>query len=181
MESHPRLLVLTFALILVGLISAFIEFERASGFDAILTENAFEDLRWRLWPILSQMVSAHWLFGIGFGSFEEVYHMYEPTELLLASYLNQAHNDWVQFAIEGGVPALLLLAILLGWFILSLRALLVQSEIPIVRFIFWSSTVGIICAASAIDYALRAPVLQLVGVWLFLTLQQERYEYAGER
>ena len=174
--SHPRSLLLAFLGVIGVLIASFIGLERAPGFEDIFSQNAFEDLRWRLWPLLEQMIGTHWLFGIGFGSFEEFYHIHEPNALLYASYLNQAHNDWAQFVIEGGLPAIALLAMLLGWIATSIGALLIRSQMPLRDLVFWGAIFAIFSATSIIDYPLRTGILQLVGTWLLLAIVLERSE-----
>ena len=62
-------------------------------------------------------------FGGGFGSFEAAYKIVEPVNLLSLQYLNHAHNDYLELAIEAGLPGLALAGlwiVLIGW--LSWRA-----------------------------------------------------------
>jgi len=174
MLGHPRVLLALFALAIFGLLATFFGLERAPGFDDLFSKNAIEDMRWQLWPLLEQMIGAHWLVGIGFGSFEEFYHIYEPTGLLLPSYFNQAHNDWAQLGIEGGLPAMALLVTILGWIGMSLRDLLAREDLPLPRLIFWGAAIAILCAASIVDYPLRTAAFQLVATWLLLALALER-------
>lgn len=176
LSNHPRLLLAIFGCVVLGLMSVFFGLERAPGAEAIFTQNPFEDLRARLWPVLSQMISNYWLLGIGFGAFEEVYHIHEKTDLLLPNYVNHAHNDWAQLLIEGGVPAFALLLILLIWIALSLRKLLRCKEFAFGRLVFWSAIFAILCAASIVDYPLRTPIFQLAGIWLLLSLALERQD-----
>lgn len=176
LAAHPRTLLAVFAAVIAALLGAFFGLERAPGFEDIFTKNPIEDLRWRLWPILEQMIGTYWLLGIGFGSFEEFYHIYEPTALLFPNYVNQAHNDWAQFVIEGGFPAFAILLALLGWTALSLRALLRHETFAIGRLVFWGAIIAILCAASIVDYPLRTPAFQLVATWLLLSLSLERAE-----
>jgi O-antigen ligase len=56
-----------------------------------------------------QMVRAHPWFGTGLGTWPSVYPAYAQIDTGL--FLNQAHNDWAQWAAEGGLPFLLLLAV----------------------------------------------------------------------
>ena len=174
LASHPRTLLGCFALVIAGLLGAFFGLERAPGFEDIFAKNPIEDLRWRLWPVLEQMIGTYWMLGIGFGSFEEFYHIYEPTALLLPSYVNQAHNDWAQLVIEGGLPAFAILTVLVGWISQSLRSLLRADNFALGRLLFWGAVIAILCAASIVDYPLRTPVFQLAAVWLLLVLALER-------
>ena len=174
--ARPRSLLLIFLGVIGLLILAFIGLERAPGFEDISSQNAFEDLRWRLWPSLEQMIGTHWLLGIGFGSFEELYHVYEPNALLIPSYVNQAHNDWAQLVVEGGLPALVLLALLLGWIAISFTRLLVRGEQSLMDLVFWGAVVAIFCAASIVDYPLRTAIFQSIGTWLLFAMALEEAE-----
>lgn len=53
--------------------------------------------------------------GSGFGSFPVTYAMQERGTEVQATFMNQAHNDWAQLLLEGGVPGLLLAFGLLFW------------------------------------------------------------------
>ncbi|WP_196504258.1 O-antigen ligase family protein [Aestuariivirga litoralis] len=46
--------------------------------------------------------------GSGFGSFVPLYQMIETPAMLQSQFINHVHNDWLELAIEGGAPALLL-------------------------------------------------------------------------
>jgi O-antigen ligase len=49
------------------------------------------------------------LTGFGLGTFPEVYQQYAIKDFPF--YANHAHNDWAEFAADGGVPFLLLVLI----------------------------------------------------------------------
>lgn len=157
------------SIVTVILLSAlFLLSGRAAGLENIFNQNAFDGLRFQLFPILQTMASTHWFLGTGFGSFEEVYHLYEPTELLKSQYVNQAHNDWLQLVIEGGLPAIMMLIAFLVWFGGQLMKLL-RAEGPTFGFcVFWVSFLAILMFASVPDYPLRTPIFQIVAVWLVL-------------
>jgi O-antigen ligase len=55
------------------------------------------------------MVKHRPLTGYGLGTFEQVFQRYAIKDFPF--YANHAHNDWAEFAAEGGVPFLLLVAI----------------------------------------------------------------------
>ena len=61
----------------------------------------------------------HYLpFGSGFGTFPQVYGIFEkPTDLLPGSYVNRAHNDLAEVFLEGGVFAIGLGLALFVWFV----------------------------------------------------------------
>jgi O-antigen ligase len=56
-----------------------------------------------------QMVREHPWFGTGLGTWPAVYPAYAQLDTGL--FVNQAHNDWAQWAAEGGLPFVLLVAV----------------------------------------------------------------------
>ena len=60
-----------------------------------------------------KMISDHPLFGIGAGNWERAYPAYATFDE--GYYVNQAHNDWAQWTVEGGVPFLLLMISVAVW------------------------------------------------------------------
>lgn len=161
------------AVILAGTTAAFIWLDRSRAFEGILTQSVFEDLRWQLNPILIEMASRNWLLGIGFGSFEEYYHIYEPTNLLLPRFINMAHNDWAQLVIEGGLVAIILLAMLLGWAGKQLASIIREGMKSFHLIVFWIALFGIVASASLIDYPVRTPIFQFALAWLLLCLARD--------
>lgn len=53
--------------------------------------------------------------GTGVGTFAEVYPRYEDPETIERTYVNHAHNDYLELAVETGVPGVLVLLIFLWW------------------------------------------------------------------
>lgn len=68
-----------------------------------------DELRFQVWPPIARLVGDFFPWGSGMGTFVEAYGAAEPERLLQPSYLNHAHNDWLEVAITGGLPFLLLL------------------------------------------------------------------------
>lgn len=154
----------------VAVVAAFLLLDRAPAAGDLLTSKSFEDLRWSLWPVLTEMMRDHWLLGTGFGSFDAVYRIYEPTALLLPLYVNHAHNDWAQLVIEGGLPAAICLLGMLGWVSARIWRIARRTRGSGALVVFWTAWLAIMMAASAVDYPLRTPIFQAVSVWLMLCL-----------
>lgn len=79
-----------------------------------LAQDPSTNARLLIWKSSIQMILAHPFFGTGWGTFVYYYPAYRSlSENTTSGFF--AHNDYLQFAIEGGIPALLLqLGILLG-------------------------------------------------------------------
>ena len=138
----------------------------------MLSRDSFADLRWSLWPVIAAMIATHWGLGTGFGSFEQVYKIYEPSELLMPHYVNQAHNDWAQFVIEGGIPGVLILIALFVWMACAIARIAAKNLVN-VNALFWVSIFAIIGVASLVDYPLRTPLFQVVAIWLLVALSRD--------
>ena len=155
------------------LIASTVYFSRAMAIDRLLQLNGAQDLRFDLWGISWTAAKDYLPFGSGIGSFVEVFQMYEPDELLNSTYVNHAHNDWIESFMTGGVPALMIMLILtFMWFrsaVILMRGRNNQSSAAklarmgiVVTFI--------LATASFFDYPLRVPSLAaffvLAGIWV---------------
>ena len=172
LDERPRLILAIPAIIVTLTAVAFLSLDRAPAFRDFIARDNFEDLRWSLWPVIVEMLENHWVLGTGFGSFEQVFHVYEPSALLFPSYVNQAHIDWAQFIIEGGALAGILLIGLLAWLVKRVAIMASQQALR-VDAVFWMSLLVLIAMASAIDYPLRTPLFQVVTVWLLVALSRD--------
>jgi O-antigen ligase len=113
-----------------------------------------------LGPML-QAARAFLPFGAGFGTFQPVYEHFEPDSLLSTIYLNQAHNEPVQLAIEGGLPALLLLLLFLAWWGRAILQAVRPRESAARRAMGMAMAAAtfILMLSSLVDYPLRTPLL----------------------
>jgi O-antigen ligase len=53
--------------------------------------------------------------GSGIGTFREVYGLYEDRDGINRTYVNHAHDDYLEIALETGIPGLAVLALFLVW------------------------------------------------------------------
>ena len=113
--SSQKVFIFSMIVATVALATMAVYFSRSLALDRLVGSSEVEEMRIQLLPTLTLMVREYFPWGSGFGTFEHVYRIYEPHELLNAAYLNQAHNDWIQFFIEGGVAAMLVGFVAIGW------------------------------------------------------------------
>lgn len=116
---------------------------------------------------LTTMAGAFMPLGAGFGTFDGAYRQFEPAALLSTIYMNQAHNEPLQLAIEGGVPALALLAVFVEWWLVS--AWRATRRAPDERpgrggrrramGVAATTVTVILMLSSLVDYPLRTPLL----------------------
>lgn len=89
----------------------------------------------------------------------------------MRAYVNQAHNDWAQVVIEGGLPALMIAFAAIIWLAGSIRLIWSRRKAAA---IFWLAIFAILGAASLVDYPLRTPIIQSLALWLALVLADDK-------
>lgn len=77
--------------------------------------DADSDLRYQFWPVVVDAVKAYLPVGSGFGTFPQVFATREPLSIVRPTYVNHAHSDYMEIALEGGAPAIILVACFLAW------------------------------------------------------------------
>ena len=120
--------------------------------------NRFQDpdpLSGRREMLLSTVAMVHakpWT-GFGLGAFRTVYPAYASIDF--GAVVQHAHNDWAEWAADGGIPFSLLLAWISLW------------SIPRAYRTVWGIGLVAVFVHGAVDFPLQKPVLEL---WLFALL-----------
>lgn len=96
--------------------------------------------------------------GSGLGTFIQLYPQFDHNGVT-ATYVNHAHNDWLEFLLEGGLPAVMLLGAFLIWW--ARQAFFSWRDGgPRARFARAASVAsGLAMMHSLVDYPLRTPAL----------------------
>ena len=64
-------------------------------------------------------IAAFFPFGAGLGSFQQIYQLREPVTAVIEPIVNHAHNDWLEVALELGLPGLALGVAFMAWVALT--------------------------------------------------------------
>jgi O-antigen ligase len=99
------------------------------------------------------MVRQRPLTGYGLGTFPAVYQRYAVKDFPF--YANHTHNDWAEFAADGGIPFLLLVLIPFA------------AAIPAVMRNPWALGIAVIMLHACVDFPFPRPA---VSAWIFLML-----------
>lgn len=78
--------------------------------------DATSDLRYLFWPVVVDGVKAYFPVGSGFGTFQPVFAALEPLSIVKPTYVNHAHSDYMEIALEGGVVGVALMIGFILWF-----------------------------------------------------------------
>lgn len=169
-----RLLMLGIAALALMLIIAFaIYFARAEALNRLIATDESEELRFSAWGPIFEMARHYFPVGSGVGSFVDVFYAGEPRELLKPSYLNHAHNDWLEWLLETGLPGVLLaFAAVAGWAVRSVRLVRMPrgNGTGVGLALAGAVIILLLGLASIVDYPVRVPavacLLALAAVWM---------------
>ena len=162
----PALLAGSAALIAVVVLVS-VQAGRAESLTRIFATEGGEDMRRRALPTVIAMAWDYFPLGSGIGGFDTVFRIHEPFALLKATYFNHAHNDFLEVALDAGLPGLILLVVALGWWgwasVIAWRG---RQIIPKLG----SAMLLLVIVASVFDYPARTPTIMammvIASVWL---------------
>jgi hypothetical protein len=160
---------------------------RFTAIDRLVTMHETTELRAANSPLVVDITRDFMPFGSGFGSFDPVFRNFEADRMLSFQYFNHAHNDLLELAMTGGIPALLVLLAFLLWagrrsFVIFAGHRRDKNRSPLQRAAAFALL--ILLAASLFDYPLRTPLISAFAAlacgWLTLPpLQTERRRSNG--
>jgi O-antigen ligase len=67
--------------------------------------------------VTAQAAGDYLPLGSGLATFPEIYRSYEDPDTVEGPWMNHAHNDLLELALEFGIPGLLLIALFLFWWL----------------------------------------------------------------
>jgi hypothetical protein len=103
-------------------------------------------------------------FGSGGGTFQRIFPNYEDVEQASLEYLNHAHNDYVEIALEHGLPGIVLVgAGIAFWLGQAGRLWRRNGGDALARAGF--AAVGILVAHSLVDYPARTAAIAALGAF----------------
>jgi O-antigen ligase len=130
--------------------------------DKLLSSNStsFES-RQTMWSNTMPAIGDHLVLGSGVGSFPRVYRQYEDQAAVTPTFANHAHNDYLEIALEAGLPGLLLLAAFFLWW--GSRAVPIWRSQAADRYAVAASIASAaILVHSIVDYPLRTAALSAI-------------------
>lgn len=163
MKPHQRRQVLIGAAMIVVLLGLeLLLASRSASFSRLLTTDAAEEYRFLVWGPIMSMANSYFPVGSGIGSFVEVFQIDEPSSLLDPTYLNHAHNDWLEVYLTAGLVGVMMLALALwAWLRAAIKLFHKSSgqssSVRLAR--LGIVTLFLLGLTSFADYPLRVPLL----------------------
>lgn len=119
------------------------------------------------------LVGEYGLVGTGVGTFEQVYRMTERPDRVDPFYVNHAHNDYLELAVETGLPGVLLMLLFLAWWG---RAVAEMLRSPAADQFAYAGAIAsaALLLHSAVDYPLRTAAMSTVFAMSLVLIVQSR-------
>ena len=110
--------------------------------------------RLEIWSSIFDLPNKVWISGIGPGNFSEVFALVKPIEA--NNFFYYAHNDYLEFVLEFGVPASILLIVIgLIWFRLNFKGSLLKDKLSIRTAA--ACALFVMVLHSLVDFSLQIP------------------------
>ena len=128
--------------------------------------DSVDELRAPLRAATAELAARYSPLGSGVGSYGPVFEQEAPPSLLMSEYVNHAHNEYVQWLLEAGLPAMGLM--LAGTALLTVTFVAIQRQAPRDRVVAQSAFVAllVVLAHSLVDYPLRTPAMLAIAAAL---------------
>ncbi|MGU5630004.1 Wzy polymerase domain-containing protein [Aeromonas caviae] len=111
---RQHLLVRIFCLVLLGIAVGLASQYWMSGANRGMNEYLSGGARSDIWPFTLHLLLQHWLLGVGYGGFESTFfHAYtearqvDPNIGMVIYNLDHPHNEFLYWAVEGGLAPML--------------------------------------------------------------------------
>lgn len=171
--SDPRLVRVGAGAVIVALLT--LALLNGQAFERLVSSGGEQqEIRLQFWGPAVRLAVDMMPLGSGPGAFVLPFQVIEPASLLGTSYVNHAHNDWLELIATQGLLGLALLVALMA--VVGLRAVRGWSAggttAETTRFVRLGAVVVALAAVgSMVDYPLRTPsvtaIFALALVWLW--------------
>ena len=85
-----------------------------------LESDPLADDRWEIAGTTLRASKDFFPVGSGLGTFDSIYDKYETIDMLVPTYVNNAHDDFLELLLEAGLAAIIVVAWFLVWFVVRL-------------------------------------------------------------
>lgn len=166
------------------LVSVTLLFSRGFALERLFTEMPGSDGRKDFVVISAKIFTNDFFWGAGPGALANVYKIYEPFNLLDATFLNRAHNDYVETLVTYGALGLLLFGFVALYVVWKAAAHWIRSKSQSSASSFGRMASLVICImaiASVSDYPLRTPTMMSVMAIVFLWMSGSNSTFVQKR
>lgn len=121
------------------------------------TDGVSANSRFDIFAAVLPMIGDHPWLGTGLGSFPGAFQPYRPANVSADGIIDKAHNSYLEFAAEMGLPALLMLMVALAWMGWQLYRSTREREERYITPLLGLSVWLLVALYSLIDFPLQIP------------------------
>lgn len=167
----------TFSAIALGLASAI---GLAPVWARFAEQDSLGDARWTIFAVTARVIGEFFPLGSGAGTYEEVFRRFHPPDFPGVT-IHNAHNDYLEWLLESGLPAGLLIALGLWLYARQWGQVWKRGEWTTFRFAQAGAGIALLLLMlhSLVDFNLRIPAnaiyaALLAAVFLHRSAVEER-------
>jgi O-antigen ligase len=124
-----------------------------------------EDGRALIFATTWEAIKAYWPVGSGLGSFDPAYRAFEDPATVTNSYVNLAHNEYLQTLMEFGVAGVILVVASVAWWIAATIHVWTRSDLEDTRLRRAASVaLGVVFVHSLLDYPGRTAAIACLAM-----------------
>jgi len=140
----------------VGLALA-VEIGLAPVLGRFTTEALIGDLRWSIYSGTISGIGEFFPLGSGFGTYPEVFRRFQPADV--PTFVNHAHNDYLEWLFEGGVVAAILIVAFAAFYVRRWPQLWVGQRWSQLRFLQVAAGISLLLLSlhGLVDFNLHIP------------------------
>ena len=149
--------------------------------------DPIEDGRWRIFGATLQAVGEFFPLGSGGGTFEDVLRRFHPADFPGVT-INRAHNDYLEWLLEFGLAAGVLIAVWLVFYLRQWTRVWKRGEWTLLRFVQAGAGIALLLMMvhTLVDFNLRIPAnavftALLAAVFFHRPVEEERHSSTRRR
>jgi len=145
------------------------------------SRDSVEDARWSIYETSLRGAMEYFPVGAGPGAYPEIYPHFQPASI--DAFVNHAHNDYLEWVFNGGVPALILILVGLGMYAVGWRRLWIKGRWQTFRYVQAGAGIGVflLILHSFVDFNLHKPANAVYFAFLLAVFLKENTEEAELR
>ena len=136
-----------------------------------------DDQRFEFWPNIWEALQNYMPFGSGLGTFDIGFRANENLDIIGSHFVNNAHNEYLELALETGVFGPLIALIALLWLLRKIMRL-IKARFNIgpqdLMALYLSIGVGLIALHSLTDYPMRRYTILAICAFLVSAITHNR-------
>lgn len=139
-----------------------IEVGMAPVLNRFIHQDPLQDSRWEIFNTTITAIGEFFPIGSGIGTFSQVFPRFQES-VFAGNFVNRAHNDYLEWIMEGGIIAAILILVFLALYISRWTKVIKRGEWRTINFIQVGAGIGMFAMIlhTFVDFNLHIPANQI--------------------